>query len=124
MDATVFEEFNAGDLERLTSMFIEDLEFNDEGGKGGGKSLQQVKEDFARVFADVPDLRREIVPESLEVHPLQGYGAMEVGEHRFGHDENGKPDCAVMKFSMVWRKVGDAWKLSRVLSYATSRGGR
>jgi ketosteroid isomerase-like protein len=41
-----------------------------------------------------------------------------VGEHRFCHQENGKPNCAVMKFSMVWRKVGDGWKLSRVLSYA------
>ena len=118
MDAAVFDAFNARDLERLMSMFTEDLEFYDDGSKGGGKSLAQVREDFSKVFANVPDLRRELLPESLEVYPLQGYGAIEVGEHRFCHEENGNPSCAVMKFSMVWRKVGDAWKLSRVLSYA------
>jgi len=64
------------------------------------------------------DLRRELVPGSLEVYPLQGYGAIEVGAHRFCHEENGKRDCGTMKFSMVWRKVGEEWKLSRVLSYA------
>jgi hypothetical protein len=77
-----------------------------------------VKEDFVDLFKNVPDLRRELVPGTLEVYPLKGYGAIEVGEHRFCHDEDGKQDCGTMKFSMVWRQTGATWKLSRVLSYA------
>jgi ketosteroid isomerase-like protein len=118
MDAAVFDAFNAHDVTRLMAMFTDDLEFYDDGGDGNPKGAAQVKEDFGKVFARVPDLHRELVPGTLEVYPLAGYGAIEVGEHRFCHEENGKADCGVTKFSMVWRQVGDTWKLSRVLSYA------
>ena len=116
MDRAVFDAFNAHDLERLMAFFTDDLEFYDDGS--GVKDHAASKEDFASVFKNVPDLHRELVPSTLEVYPLPGYGAIEVGEHRFCHQENGKQDCGVMKFSMVWRKTGETWKLSRVLSYA------
>lgn len=58
------------------------------------------------------------MPGTLEVYSLKGYGAIEVGEQRFCHEENGKQDCGVTKFSMVWRQSGETWKLARVLSYA------
>ena len=116
-DAAVFDTFNAHDVTRLMAMFTDDLEFYDD-GDGAPKGAGQVKEDFGKLFASVPDLRRELVPGTMEVYPLAGYGAIEVGEHRFCHEENGKADCGTTKFSMVWRHVGDKWKLSRVLSYA------
>ncbi len=116
MDRATFDAFNEKNLERLMSMFTDDLEFYDDGS--GVKNSAQTKDDFAKVFANVPDLQRELVAGSLEVYPLPGYGAIEVGEHRFCHNENGKQDCGVMKFSMVWRQTGETWKLARVLSYA------
>ena len=116
LDRDMFDAFNEKNLERLMSMFTADLEFYDDGS--GVKTFAQTKEDFAKTFADVPDLHRELVPGSLEVYPLPSYGAVEVGEHRFCHEENGKQDCGVMKFSMVWRQSGETWKLARVLSYA------
>lgn len=48
---------------------------------------------------------------------MPGFGAMQFGEHRFCHTENGKPDCGTFRFAHVWRKEGETWKLSRVLSY-------
>ena len=116
VDAAVFDAFNTHDVARLMAMFTDDLEFYDDGG-GGPKGAAQVKEDFGKMFTRVPDLHRELLRETLEVYPLAGYGAIAVGEHRFCHEENGKPDCGITKFSMVWRQVGDTWKLSRVLSY-------
>jgi ketosteroid isomerase-like protein len=117
MDVAVFDAFNAHDLARLMAMFTDDLEFYDFGG-GGPKGAVQVKEDVWKLFTRVPYLHRELLPGTLEVYPLAGYGAIAVGEHRFCHEENGKADCGITKFSMVWRQVGDTWKLSRVLSYA------
>ncbi len=117
MDAAVFAAFNAHDVERLMTMFTDDLEFYDD-GSGGPKSRRECADDFSKVFARVPGLQRELLRETLEVYPLQGYGAIEVGEHRFCHQENGKADCGVTKFSMVWRKNGEIWQLARVLSYA------
>lgn len=116
MDGAVFDAFNAHDLDRLMAFFTDDLEFYDDGS--GMKDYAGSKQDFEKVFKDVPDLHRDLVPGTLAVYPLPGYGAIEVGDHRFCHQENGKPDCGVMKFAMVWRKTGDAWKLSRVLSFA------
>lgn len=116
MDSLVFDAFNAHDLERLMALFTDDLEFYDDGS--GLKDYSETKQDFVKVFRDVPDLRRELLKETLEVYPLPGYGAIETGEHRFCHQENGKQDCGVMKFAMVWQRKGETWKLSRVLSYA------
>jgi ketosteroid isomerase-like protein len=118
MDTAVFDAFNAHDVARLMAMFTDDMEFYDDGGDGNPKGAAQVKEDFGKMFTRVPDLHRELLPGTLEVYPLAGYGAIAVGEHRFCHEENGKADCGITKFSMVWRQVGDTWKLSRVLSYA------
>src|SRR5690349_7596335 len=116
MDSAVFDAFNAHDLERLMALFTDDLEFFDDGS--GLKDYSGTKQDSVKVFHDVPDLHRELLRETLEVYPLPGYGAIEVGEHRFCHQENGKPDCGVMKFAMLWRRTGETWQLSRVLSYA------
>jgi len=116
MDTQVFDAFNAHDLDRLMALFTDDLEFYDDGS--GLKNYSGTKQDFVKVFHDVPDLHRELLKETLEVYPVPGYGAIEIGEHRFCHQENGKPDCGVMKFAMVWQQKGETWKLSRVLSYA------
>jgi ketosteroid isomerase-like protein len=115
MDSAIFDAFNAHDADRLMSYFTEDLEFyHDTGGLG---NYRQNAEDFKKMFASTPDIRRDLVPESLEVYPIKDYGAMEIGQHRFCHKENGKDDCGTFGFAMVWRRVGDSWKISRVLSY-------
>src|SRR5438045_1164621 len=65
LDSAVFDAFNAHDLERLMSMFTTDLEFYDDGS--GVKTYEESRKDFAKVFGDVPDLHRDLVPGSLEV---------------------------------------------------------
>ena len=53
----------------------------------------------------------------LEIYPIPGYGAIQIGKHRFCHTENGKPDCGTFSFTHVWRKTGERWQLVRVVSY-------
>lgn len=115
LDTEVFDAFNRHDLARLTSSFSEDLEFyHDTGGLSG---YAENAEGFKKMFASMPDIRRDLVEGSLEVYPIKDYGAMEIGRHRFCHKENGKDDCGTFGFAMVWRKSGDSWKISRVLSW-------
>jgi len=115
MDAKLFDAFNAHDVANLMSMFTDDLEFfqDDE----GVTNYEQTKNDFTKVLASMPDIRRELVKGSLEVHPIKDYGAIEIGVHRFCHKENGKEECGAFKFLHIWRKMGDSWKISRVVSY-------
>jgi hypothetical protein len=74
MDSTIFDAFNAHDVDRLMSLFTDDLEFyHDTGGLG---DYRQNAEDFKKMFASTPDIRRELVKGSLEVYPIKDYGAI------------------------------------------------
>ena len=96
-------------------MFTKDLEwFQDNGGL---LSYKTVFENFSNNFKKPIKLTRELVPGSLEVHPIKDYGAIEIGVHRFRHIENGKEEIGTFKFLMIWQKKNDQWKISRVISY-------
>jgi ketosteroid isomerase-like protein len=115
MDASMFDAFNAHDSTRLMSLFTDDLEFYHD--KGGLTNYEQTADNFKKLFASAPDIRRELVPGTLEVYPIKDYGAIEVGVHRFTHHENGREEIGSFKFLQIWRKTGDSWKVSRVISY-------
>ena len=115
LDSAIFGAFNAHDVDRLMAMFTDDLEFYHD--TGGLTDRRQSEESFKKMFAGTPDIRRDLVKGSLEVYPIKDHGAIEIGEHRFCHKENGKDDCGTFKFAMVWRRSGESWKISRVISY-------
>ena len=115
MDSAMFDAFNGHDVDRLMSMFTNDIEFYHD--TGGLTNYVQTKENFGKLFANTPDIRRDLVKGSLEVYPIKDYGAIEIGEHVFCHKENGKDDCGTFKFAMVWQRDGDSWNVSRVISY-------
>lgn len=66
-----------------------------------------------------PRMRRELGPESVEVHPIHGYGAVQVGTHRFFIVKEGQPDelAATPKFVHLWRYQDGARQITRVISY-------
>jgi hypothetical protein len=74
--------------------------------------------DFDEMFHQATRIRRMLVRGSLDVYPIKNYGAIEVGSHRFCHEEKGKTECGTFKFLHVWRKAGNSWQLSRIVSYA------
>ena len=122
VDNVTFDAFNAHDVDRLMAMFTDDLEFYHD--TGGLTDYRQTKESFKKMFAGTPDIRRDLVKGSLEVYPIKDHGAIEIGEHRFCHKENGKDDCGTFKFAMIWRKSGESWKISRVISYGHQGSGK
>ena len=114
-DGELFAAFNAHDADKVVSYFDKDLEFFHD--KGGLQNFDQVLSGTRSMFKQGTDLRRELVPGSLEVYPIHDYGAIEIGAHKFCHTENGKLDCGVFKFVHVWKKQKDGWKITRVISY-------
>ena len=115
LDSVVFNAFNNRDTTTFKKLFAEDLEFyHDKGGLTGYAETM----DFMRSTAKNNNgLRRDLVPGSLQVYPIPNYGAMEIGAHRFCHNENGKQDCGTFKFVHIWKKTGNEWKITRVISY-------
>ena len=116
MDSLLFAAFNTGDLTRLKTFFAPDLEFYQD--NEGLENYAQTMKDFRQMFHQPSRIRRELVPGTLEIYPIKNYGAIEVGSHRFCHEENGRTECGTFKFMHVWRKTGNSWRLARIVSYA------
>jgi hypothetical protein len=115
MDSILFTAFNNRDTTQFKKMLATDLEFYHD--KGGLTGFDHTVE-FLRSTAKANNgLRRELVKGSLEVYPIPGYGAMEIGSHQFCHMENGQQDCGIFKFVHIWQKKDGNWMLSRVVSY-------
>lgn len=116
-DSALFDAFNRCDPAAMATFFTEDLEFyHDDNG------LIAPRKTFIDGFADGCAKnqigRRELVAGSMEVHPMKGIGALQIGVHRFFiRTADGERPGAVARFVMLWRNVGGAWKISRVLSF-------
>lgn len=115
LDAEMFAAFNTHDIPKLMGYFAPDLEFYHD--KGGLATYAQTEQGFTQMSKQSPDIHRDLMPGSLEVYPIPGYGAMEIGSHRFCHQENGKPDCGTFKFTMLWQQKAGVWRVTRVVSY-------
>lgn len=115
MDSIIFAAFNSQDMKIFQSLFTKDLEwFQDNGGL---IPYRTVFENFSNTFKKPFKLTRQLVPGTLEVHPIKDYGAIEIGVHQFRHIENGKEEIGTFKFLMIWQKKKGQWKISRVVSY-------
>jgi len=116
LDAVLSEAFNKHDVNKLKSLFADDLEFYQD--NEGLVRYQQTLRDFESMFAQGNNMTRELVGNTLEVYPVKDYGAIEIGAHRFCHVENGKNECGTFRFVHIWQKKDGEWKISRAISYS------
>lgn len=117
-DADLFGASNRCDIKAFANLIDEDFEFyHDKTGLTVGKA--------ALIDATEKNLchkvRRTLIESSLEVYPIQDYGAIEMGSHEFCNLVE-TPVCEARtngtgRFFMLWRKRGDGYKLARVISY-------
>lgn len=116
-DTALFKAFNQHDLKTFESFFAKDLEFYHD--KEGLSGYEKNMESFQKHFAEDAKVRRELVEGTLEVYPLAGFGAVELGIHRFYTSEKGQPEhlTATARFVTVWELKGGGWKISREISY-------
>ena len=112
LDKQLFDAYNTCNIEKLGTLVTDDLEFyHDKTGLAVGKQpfLDAIKKNICGKAT------RELIPGSLEVYPLHGYGAVEIGVHRFRHP--GDSDVGEAKFVTLWQYKDGAWRISRVISY-------
>jgi hypothetical protein len=113
LDTALFDAYNHCDLAKMGSMVAEDLEFyHDQTGLAVGRQslIDAVKNNIC------DKVQRELVAGSLEVYPLKGYGAVEIGVHKFSHP--GDPaNVGAAKFVQLWRLKDGSWQLTRVISF-------
>ena len=115
LDSSLFAAYNSKNLDLMKTYFTKDLEWYQD--NGGLIDFEKVFSNFQSIFNRDYDLKRNLIRESLEVHPIEGYGAIEIGKHQFKHIENGKLEIGTFKFVMIWKNDNGNWKISRVISY-------
>lgn len=116
MDSVMFNAFNSRNLEVMNTLFTPDVEFYNDGK--GVTGYEATMAGFKGIFENkqAADLRRDLLKETLEVYPMPGFGAIEMGTHKFTHTENGKEIVGLMKFVHVWQYKDGQWKVTRVVS--------
>lgn len=114
LDTALFDSYNPCDLEKFSSFFADDVEFcHDQGGVTLGK--EKLTESIKKNICG-GDVRRELVPSTLRVYYMKGYGAVEIGVHRFYHPKSNAP-TGEGRFINLWQYKDGVWKITRAISY-------
>lgn len=114
LDQALFGAFNQCQIDKLASLVAEDLEFfHDKTGLMRSRQafLDSVRKNVCQRF------RREPLPGTMTVFPLEGFGAIQMGEHKFC--PLGSSRCEGKgRYVLVWHRLDEErWELMRVLSY-------
>jgi Domain of unknown function (DUF4440) len=113
-DSLLFTAFNEKNVEIFGTFLDSSLEFYHD--RGGLTDKTYSITSLKNVAANVPDLKRTLLKETMEVYPIPNYGAVQIAQHRFCHMENGRMDCGVFKFIHIWKKTDAGWKVTRIIS--------
>ncbi|MBI1400792.1 nuclear transport factor 2 family protein [Hyphomonas sp.] len=112
-DAAMFAAFNSCDGETFGTFLEDGLEFyHDNAGLSVGRAatVEAVNKNVCNNFT------RQLVPGTLEVWPIPGYGAVETGLHTFTNVGADAPH-GIARFLHVWHQEGDTWRIARIVSY-------
>jgi len=113
LDSTFFQAYNNCDLATQERFYSDSIEFfHDKSG------LETSKE---KILASTKKyicgkVTRELVKGSIEVSPLPGYGAVELGEHMFHNNQEKNATPHVSKFVIIWRNNNGKWTITKVIS--------
>jgi len=122
-DAGLFAAvFDRCDVAALEAMLTGDFRFvHDKDGESTRAQFLQSETDHCvrlKTGEDFP-ARRELVESSLEVWPIDKYGALEIGTHRFYARIKGKPETLTEtgNFMILWKQVDGKWLMAESISY-------
>ena len=113
LDTKLFDAVNQCDMKTVDSMWADEAEFyHDKTGLMVGRQniVDAIKNNLCG------KVTRQLVQGTLEVYPLNGYGAVEIGVHRFYHPSD-KENVGEAKFIHVWQNNDGVWKITRLISY-------
>jgi hypothetical protein len=113
LDSLFFEAYNKCDMKAQTEFYSDSIEFyHDKGGLTTSK--QQILDATRKNICG--KVTRELVKGSIEVSPIPGYGAVEIGMHMFHNNQEKDQVPHPSKFVIIWRNKNGRWSITRVIS--------
>ena len=117
LDNDLFASFNncqnPKELDKHANYFSPDVEFyHDNGGVTWDRDtmISNTKKNACGNFT------RKLVAGSFKAYPINNFGAITEGVHLFCQVDSKKCEGKA-NFTMVWRKTGNNWVVTRALSY-------
>lgn len=113
LDAAYFTAYNTCDLDTQARLLDDQLEFyHDQGGLSTSKAeiLEALRVNICG------KVTRSLVEGSLEVHEINGFGAVALGLHQFHNREEPGAESKPSRFVTVWKQNGEAWTMYRIIS--------
>ena len=124
LDKQLFDSiFTKCDADKVATLVVDGVEFyHDKWGFDPSANFVDGIRGMCKRVESGEDFRarRELVPGTLEVYPMQNYGAFQLGVHKFYRVEAGKADVLTEtgKFAQLWKRGEDGkLRLSRVVSF-------
>lgn len=113
LDSIFFTAYNTCDINTQANFYSDSIEFyHDQGGLSTSK--QDILEGTRKNICG--KVTRQLVEGSMEVYPIKGYGAIEMGLHKFHNNQ--EPDAIPhsSKFVIIWHNRNGKWEITRVIS--------
>ncbi len=114
-DSLFFHAYNNCDIKTQTNYYSDSIEFyHDKGGLSTSK-----KDLLAATQKNIcGKVTRELIKGSIEVSPVPGYGAIEIGMHRFHNNQEPESNQKQTgsRFIIIWHYIKGEWKITRVIS--------
>lgn len=111
MDSVLFTAYNSCDLPVMSDCFSEDIEFyHDKGGLMTDKDsiMAATKRNICG------KVTRVLIKGSIEVYPIAGYGAVQMGRHYFINSQEPAPEKpAIGRFVHTGKTKAEKWRLTR-----------
>ncbi|WP_052188125.1 serine hydrolase [Cellulophaga sp. Hel_I_12] len=112
-DKEFFDAYNSCDLEKQASIYAANIEFfHDKGGLITSK--QDIIDGTEKNICG--KVTRVLLEKTVEVYPINNYGAVEIGFHKFYNREEPDAESVPSKFIIMWHHDHGTWKMSKVVS--------
>lgn len=113
LDKTYFTAYNDCDMKTQSEFYDDDIEFyHDMGGLATDKAelLKSIEKNICG------KVTRTLIEESVEVHPIKDFGAVQIGMHKFYNNQEPNAISKPTKFIVIWKNTNSKWLMSRVIS--------
>lgn len=120
-DALFWKAYNECELDQLPKHIDQNVEFyHDKGGLMEGLEQLTMVLNRSKCNPKGKSMRRQVIDGTVKVYPINNYGAIISGEHKFYVTEPGQEEQfdSTALFTHVWQFKDNQWKMTRVLSYA------
>jgi hypothetical protein len=114
MDSTFFQAYNICDLDKQAAIYSDNINFYHD--TGGLMTVKQEILDSTKKYV-CGKVTRELIKGSIEVYPIKGFGAIEMGLHKFHNntEKEGTPSHS-SKFIIFWENDNNNWTITKVVS--------